>query len=95
MLANEVFANLQGDRLSRVTCVEGDMASPALGISEEDRVTMRSHVNVIINCAAIVSWNRTLDEYINMHVGGMARYVVMNRDLWALGMGLTKRYHGC
>ena len=62
--------------VKKISCVSGDMMEPGLGLSREDRQTLRDKVNIIINGAAIVAWNRTLDVYVQMHIGGIARYAV-------------------
>ncbi|TPX36536.1 hypothetical protein SmJEL517_g01394 [Synchytrium microbalum] len=79
-----IFEELRGDRLestiSRIVCVSGDMMAPGLGLSREDRQLLREKVNVIINGAAIVAWNRTLDVYVQMHIGGVSRIMDLARE---------------
>ncbi|TPX41446.1 hypothetical protein SeMB42_g05067 [Synchytrium endobioticum] len=66
--------------IKRICCVSGDMMEPGLGLTREDRQLLIEKVNVIINSAAIVAWNRTLDVYIRMHIGGVARILDLARE---------------
>ncbi|TPX34295.1 hypothetical protein SmJEL517_g02932 [Synchytrium microbalum] len=80
LLSSHVFLDIDAETRTKVECVAGDIMESDLGLSPQGRALLCKEVHVIINCAAIVAWNRTLDQYIRMHVLGMQFLVELARD---------------
>ena len=50
----------------KVYAIEGDLAMPGLGLSEEDRKTLVKYTNVVLHCGATVDGNERLDMAIKV-----------------------------
>ena len=58
---------------SKVHAVAGDVASEKLDLDPEDYDRLQSEVNVIINCAAVVSFDAPLDKAVGLNTLGPRR----------------------
>src|SRR5690242_13708748 len=53
-----------------IATVEGDIAEPNLGLSEEQYRTLTSQIQLIVHCAADIRFNISLEESRRTNVGG-------------------------
>ena len=58
---------------SRVQAISGDVASDKLGLDHETYERLQREVNVIINCAAVVSFDAPLDKAVGLNTLGPRR----------------------
>ncbi|KAI8137700.1 male sterility protein-domain-containing protein [Fennellomyces sp. T-0311] len=79
ILTNKAFVALRRsmgptlfDRMikEKVCAIQGDLALPGLGLSDEDRKTVVKECNVILHCAATVDGNERLDMAVKVNVLG-------------------------
>merc|ERR1711981_607300 len=52
--------------------MQGDIELPGLGLSDEDKATLSSQVEVVLHCAATVRFDENLSAAISMNVGAVA-----------------------
>lgn len=67
--ADKIFSfRLNGDQLSKVQVVSGDISLPGLGLSDEDKLTLKSKVNIIFHSAASVRFDDPITQAVQMNV---------------------------
>ena len=67
--ADKIFSfRLSQDQLSKVQVVSGDISLPGLGLSDEDRQTLKSRVNIIFHSAASVRFDDPMTQAVQMNV---------------------------
>ncbi len=83
----ELFASSAFDRLrhemgregfaelveSKVEAVSGDLGQPSLGLDEETYSRLQKEVDLVVNCAALVSFDAPLDEALSLNTLGPLR----------------------
>lgn len=83
----ELFASTAFDRMrqelgqarfaelveSKVEAVSGDLGLPALGLDEETHTRLQGEVDLVINCAALVSFDAPLDAALSLNTLGPLR----------------------
>ena len=73
----EVFACFPPALLdAAVSVVEGDVALPGCGLSEEQGRSLLSGVTVVVHCAASVKFDLPLDQAAATNIGGALRVQV-------------------
>ena len=70
---------------ARVSAVPGDVAAEDLGLSAADREAILERVNVVIHCAASISFNLSLEEARLINTGGARRLLALSHELAARG----------
>ena len=61
--------------------IKSDVSLPDLGLSAEDRATLREKVNIVFHVAATVRFNEPLDVAVNMNTKGTARIIKLCKEL--------------
>jgi long-chain acyl-CoA synthetase len=56
---------------ARCTVLDGDITDPWLGIPEERALTLKGQIDVVINCAGLVSFNPSLEVGLNVNTHGV------------------------
>ena len=83
----ELFASSAFDRLrhemgregfaelveGKVEAVSGDLGQPSLGLDEETYSRLQKEVDLVVNCAALVSFDAPLDEALSLNTLGPLR----------------------
>ena len=69
---------IYGDELSlflreKLLAVAGDLSRENLGIATEERTRLKEEVDLVINCAAVVSFDAPLDEALALNVESAGR----------------------
>ena len=69
---------IYGDELSlflrkKLLAVTGDLSRENLGIATEERAQLKEEVDLVINCAAVVSFDAPLDEALALNVESAGR----------------------
>ncbi|KJE91335.1 male sterility protein [Capsaspora owczarzaki ATCC 30864] len=80
VLSGELFDRLreeQPDFAAKVIPVIGDIMFPQLGLSHQDRDLIIKNVNVVLHCAATVSFNEKLRIALAMNVVAVQRLVAL------------------
>jgi alcohol-forming fatty acyl-CoA reductase len=67
VLSSPAFAGLDGER---ITALAGDVGAPGLGRGEPDGL---AGIDVVVHCAASVSFEQPLDEILELNARGPAR----------------------
>ncbi len=57
----------------KLIAVSGDIARPNLGLSEKDQARLRSQVDIVVNSAAVVSFDAPIDQSLELNVFGARR----------------------
>ncbi|KAF4518170.1 hypothetical protein B566_EDAN007861 [Ephemera danica] len=74
LLQSNVFERVRREcgaaALNHVTAVEGDIDSPGLGLSAEDRANLCSNVHVVFHVAATVRFDERLKTALRTNLGG-------------------------
>lgn len=80
VLQSEVWTRLRRERPdtqalleSKIVPIAGDILADGLGLSEADAATLRARVDVVIHCAATISFTERLDIAMNLNVHGTLR----------------------
>jgi long-chain acyl-CoA synthetase len=60
---------------SRVQVLDGDVTEPAFGLSDDAVTGLRGAVNVVINCAGLVSFNPSLEVGLKINTQGVQHAV--------------------
>ncbi|KAI9489880.1 male sterility protein-domain-containing protein [Zychaea mexicana] len=93
ILTNKAFVALRRsmgptlfDRMIRdkVCAMEGDLAMPGLGLSEEDRKTLVKDTNIVLHCAATVDGNERLDMAVKVNVLGTLNLIELANECMTL-----------
>ncbi|XP_052749017.1 fatty acyl-CoA reductase wat-like isoform X2 [Galleria mellonella] len=66
--------------IHKVIPIDGDMALPGLGISEEDRKTITSKITIIINAAATVKFDEKLSISTAINVKGTKEVIKLAKE---------------
>ena len=66
---------------SKCTVFEGDITDPNIGLEKEQVEALRGKLDVIVNCAGLVSFNPSLEVSINVNVHGVKNAVDLCLDL--------------
>tara|TARA_B110000285_G_C15131175_1_gene623690 strand:- start:3009 stop:3335 length:327 start_codon:yes stop_codon:yes gene_type:complete len=64
----------------KVIPVNGDLIIEGLGMSEEDRQLITNECDVIINCAASVSFNEPVHDAMNINYFGSLRMLNLGKE---------------
>ena len=59
--------------MNKVRAIAGDVCEKQLGLSEEDERTLIHSVDIVFHVAALVKFNGSLKDAINMNVEGTQR----------------------
>ena len=65
--------DLQAFLKEKLLAVAGDISREDLGIAAEEMERLKGEVNLVINCAAVVSFDAPLDEALSMNVVAVGR----------------------
>ena len=65
--------DLQAFLKEKLLAVAGDISRENLGIAAEEMERLKGEVNLVINCAAVVSFDAPLDEALSMNVVAVGR----------------------
>ncbi|CAK0905870.1 unnamed protein product [Prorocentrum cordatum] len=63
-----------------VRCCSGDIALGGLGMPADEYEALRQGLNLIIHCAALVSWDERIDRSINVNCLGTRRLLRLSGD---------------
>ena len=82
-LQEEIFPSSCFDQLRRVRpeslskcrAVQGDVCLPSFGMSEEDFMLVKEHVNYVFHCAATINFNEHLKTAFKINVDSMIHLV--------------------
>ena len=86
-MQHELFASTAFDRLRhelgdtqfaelvdrKVEAVSGDLGEPRLGLKDDDYARLQHEVDLVINCAALVSFDAPLDDALSLNTLGPQR----------------------
>ncbi|KAG2222121.1 hypothetical protein INT45_007557 [Circinella minor] len=93
ILTNKAFVALRRsmgptkfDRMikDKVYAIEGDLAMPGLGLSEEDRKTLVKYTNLVLHCGATVDGNERLDMAMKVNVLGTLNLIELANECMTL-----------
>ena len=70
---------------SRVRAIRGDLLTPDLGLSPDDRRELIGTVDRIVHCAASITFDLPLGEAREINVGGVERMLELAREIAADG----------
>ncbi|KAK9306399.1 hypothetical protein QLX08_002915 [Tetragonisca angustula] len=65
----------------KIRPIKSDVSLPDLGLSAEDRATLRENVNIVFHVAATVRFNEPLDVAVNMNTKGTDRMIKLCKEL--------------
>jgi thioester reductase-like protein len=68
-----------------VSAVPGELTRPGLGLSRRDEERLRSEVNLVVHCAASVSWDLTLPQARDINVIGTRRVLELAEEISVRG----------
>ncbi len=60
--------NLKDFLKKKLRAVSGDISKEDLGIDQKERIQLQQEIDVVINCAAVVSFDALLDEALSLNV---------------------------
>ena len=60
---------------SKCTVLDGDITDPWLGIDEPQALTLKGAIDVVVNCAGLVSFNPSLEVGLNINTHGVKHLV--------------------
>jgi long-chain acyl-CoA synthetase len=75
-----------------VRAVAGDVSKPDLGLSATSRELILEHVTSVLHCAALISFDLTLEEARAVNTEGALRMLELGRELASRG-GLRRYVH--
>ena len=61
--------------------IEGDTGASDLGLSLNDRETLRNKVNIIFHCAATVRFDEKLRQAVNINVRGTKLMLLFAKEM--------------
>lgn len=64
-----------------ISVISGDVSLPGMGISHEERQTIRDNVNVVIHGAATVRFDEKLKMAIAINVNGTKEIIKLCREI--------------
>lgn len=68
---------------SKIELLEGDLAQPLCGLSEERIASLSGNVGLVVNCAGLVEFFPPVDESFRSNVDGVEHIVAVTRQLGA------------
>ncbi|XP_034238485.1 fatty acyl-CoA reductase 1-like, partial [Thrips palmi] len=94
LLALPVFA---GCPIAKVTAVAGDVSVPGLGLSDEDRDVLVSHVSVVLHSAATIIFTEPLPLAVLLNVESVRHVVQLARAMKQLAafVHVSTAYSNC
>ncbi|MEW6434105.1 MAG: AMP-binding protein [Myxococcota bacterium] len=60
---------------NKCTILDGDITDPWMGMDEEKAKALKGHVDVVVNCAGLVSFNPSLEVGLNVNTYGVKHLV--------------------
>lgn len=72
-IQNRVENHLREFLRDKLIAVSGDISQPHLGLAEEERVRLQQEVDIVINSAAVVSFDAPLTEALELNIRGAQR----------------------
>ncbi|KAI9246910.1 male sterility protein-domain-containing protein [Phascolomyces articulosus] len=93
ILTNKAFVALRRsmgptlfDRMikDKLCAIEGDLAMPGLGLSDEDRKTLVKDTNIVLHCGATVDGNERLDMAVKVNVLGTLNLIELANECMTL-----------
>lgn len=67
--------------LTKVIAIPGDISSPGLGISLNDRYVLQKEVNIVFHVAATVNFNEKLKRAIAINVSGTQEILQLSKEM--------------
>lgn len=67
--------------LQKLCLIEGDCVSDGLGITEKDKIVLKSNVNIIFHIVATVKFNEALTTAIDLNVNGTIRVLNLAKEM--------------
>ena len=83
---SEQRENLSDLFQSKVKAVEGDLALEKMGLDDDTYRTLQREVNILINCAAIVSFDAAIDNALALNALGPRRLLEFARGCEDVGV---------
>jgi long-chain acyl-CoA synthetase len=94
---DEVLVQLFGGEAfsyaDRVEAVPGDVTSPGLGLDPQTRARLGERTDVILHCAASVSFDLPLEQARAINVEGTRRVLELAHEATARGAGVKRLIH--
>lgn len=90
MVCFQLFALLKSQKPKyrhNISVISGDVSLPGMGISHEERQTIRDNVNVVIHGAATVRFDEKLKMAIAINVNGTKEIIKLCREIKDLKVG--------
>lgn len=81
MFVRQLFAQVPAKARLKVEAIEGDCASPGLGLSDQDRCVLISKIHVVIHAAATVRFDEKLPLAVSINVKGTQEILDLAREM--------------
>jgi long-chain acyl-CoA synthetase len=78
--SSPVFYGLRDEAERRIEVLEGDVTADRLGLSSAELTSLRSSVDLIVNCAGLTDFNPDLRDALAINVDGVLRLVQLQRS---------------